>query len=672
MSTKGFNKIEQHVEKAVLGIAALVALGAVAFQFISVPVVKVGQKDVSPGEVDALLEAKARALSSQLADAGIQFESGSLEPAAPRFREGLQAEISPARSLAATSPNFNSRLLTKSGASSDQWFYVPVVPPLRMKGVDEHADALTAASAAKAKAVSPFLAGLADFSSVEGPKDVVWTTPYAVIDLKALRAELRRGKPDSTPPLSPVPSIWYEERANPPIVDIVFERRKREASGQWGAAEVVPVFAERSDELMLRDEIAAPPMGFRSEAFALLGDEVNQREILQPPFYETVNGAFVSPSADEAEGETPSVGVDKAAAAEIQRRKQMRTGLDRRRQRAESLRAEIEKLGGLWDEEAEKQREEERRRDERERRDAEKGSGSGGGGSGGGGGGGGGLGGGPMSGKNNASNDGAREDLDRNRKRREKSREYRKLEAEIADLEKRLGLNAPEPGAAPKAAPTLAALDEVLVWAHDLEVEFGETYQYRCVARLLSPFFGKGNQLVQEQDSKLANTCTLDSVASEWSQPYTVSPRVQFFVTRASIGEGAAAPASVQFEVYKFDGGKWCSDDVTVQVGEQVGRTESVNGKSVDFSTSFVVLDVIEDRDSERTASGGSTKRPALVVIAPIGGGEAELRIPAVDAGSPARNRLSAKAALVEQGGDTPGKAAESGAAGARPPGPNN
>lgn len=277
-----------------------------------------------------------------------------------------------------------------------------------------------------------------------------------------------------------------------------------------------------------------------------------------------------------------------------------------------------------------------------------------------------------MSGKNNASNDGAREDLDRNRKRREKSREYRKLEAEIADLEKRLGLNAPEPGAAPKAAPTLAALDEVLVWAHDLEVEFGETYQYRCVARLLSPFFGKGNQLVQEQDSKLANTCTLDSVASEWSQPYTVSPRVQFFVTRASIGEGAAAPASVQFEVYKFDGGKWCSDDVTVQVGEQVGRTESVNGKSVDFSTSFVVLDVIEDRDSERTASGGSTKRPALVVIAPIGGGEAELRIPAVDAGSPARNRLSAKAALVEQGSDTPGEAAESGAAGARPPGPNN
>ena len=82
MSTKGFNKFEQHVEKAVLGLALLVALGAVGFQFLSAPSVKVGPKSVDPGEVDALLEAKARALSSQLAEAGIQFESGAVEPAA--------------------------------------------------------------------------------------------------------------------------------------------------------------------------------------------------------------------------------------------------------------------------------------------------------------------------------------------------------------------------------------------------------------------------------------------------------------------------------------------------------------------------------------------------------------------------------------------------------------
>ena len=199
MSTKGFNKIEQHVEKAVLGLALLVALGAVGYQYLSAPSVKVGPKSVDPDEVDAMLEAKAKTLSSQLAEAGIQFESGSVEPAAPGFGAQLKAETSPTKALAATAPNFNSRLLTTTGAASDQWFYVPVMPPLRMKGVDEHADALTAASAAKARAASAVLAARSDFSG-DGPKDVVWTTPYAVLDLKALRAELKRGAPDAKPP----------------------------------------------------------------------------------------------------------------------------------------------------------------------------------------------------------------------------------------------------------------------------------------------------------------------------------------------------------------------------------------------------------------------------------------------------------------------------------------
>jgi hypothetical protein len=671
MSTKGFNKFEQHVEKAVLGLALLVALGAVGFQFLSAPSVKVGPKSVDPGEVDALLEAKARALSSQLAEAGIQFESGAVEPAAAGFGEQLKAEVSPAKSLVATAPNFNARLLTTTGASSDQWFYVPVMPPLRMKGVDEHADALTAASAAKAKAASAVLAARPDFSG-DGPKDVVWTTPYAVLDLKALRAELKRGVPDARPPLSPVPSIWYEERANPPILDIVFERRRKLPSGEWGAPEVVPAFAERAPELMLRDEIAAPPMDFRAEAFALLGVDTNQREVLQAPFYETVNGAFVSPSADAAEEGSPSPGADKAAAAEMQRRKQMRTGLDRRRQRAESLRTEIEKLGGLWDEEAEKEREKERRREEQERKDSGQGGGGGGGGLGGPGGG---LGGSGAVGGKNTGTDGAaeRDEQDRNRKRREKSREYRKLEAEIADLEKKLGMTVTEPGSAPKASPSLDTSDEVLVWGHDLEVEFGATYQYRCVARVLSPFFGKGNQLVKEQDSQgLAEKCTLDSAASDWSDPVTVSPRVQFFITRASLGDGPAATASVQCEVYKFEGGKWCSDDVAIQVGEQIGRPKEVSGKSVDFSTAYVLLDVIEDRNSERTSGSGGARRPAVVVIAPIGGGGPEVRVPAIDTVSSVRDRLSLKAAMIEQASEAGGKPPATDPAGGRPPGPTS
>jgi len=287
----------------------------------------------------------------------------------------------------------------------------------------------------------------------------------------------------------------------------------------------------------------------------------------------------------------------------------------------------------------------------------------------------GGLGGsGAMGGKNTGSGGEAeRDEQERNRKRREKSREFRKLEVEIADLEKKLGMNVTEPGSAPKAAPSLAATDEVLVWGHDLEVDFGATYQYRCVARVLSPFFGKGNQLVKEQDSQgLAEKCTLDSVASDWSDPVTVSPRVQFFVTRASLGDAAAASASVQCEVYKFDGGKWCSDDVAIQVGEQIGRPKEVGGKSVDFSTAYVVLDVIEDRNSERAAAATGARRPAVVVIAPIGGGGPEIRIPAEDTISSVRDRLSLKAATIEQAAEAGGKPPAGDPPGGRPAGPTS
>jgi uncharacterized membrane protein YgcG len=650
MSTKGFNKFEQHVEKAVVGVAVLALAAVVAMRFLSAPTVKVGPKEVAPGDVDAALEAKARGLSSQLSEAGIQFESGAVDPASPAFRARLAADSSPVDALVPTSPNFNKRLLADSGAAIDQWYYVPTLPPLRMKGVNEHADALTPASAAKAKAVSPVLAARPDFATTDSPKDVVWTTPFAVIDLKALRAELRRGNAEAKPPLSPIPSIWYEERANPPIVDVVFERRRQDASGAWGPAEVVPAFAERAQELMLRDEVANPPLGFRAEAFAVLGDDANQLEILQAPFYETVNGAFVSPSVDEAgeDGKSPAED-DRAAAAERQRRKQKRTTLERRKQRAESLRAEIERLGGMWDEEVEKEREEQRKRDERDQR----GSGSGGGGGGGGGMGspGGGLGGsGAMNGKNSGSSkDADRERQEQDRKRKEKSRELRSIEAQIAELEKELGIDAPAQGAAPQARPALSSLDELLVWGHDLEVDFGATYQYRCVVRMLSPFYGKGNQLVKEQDDQgLSARCTLDSVASEWGQPVTVSPRVQFFVTRASVGDVAAAATAVQCEVYKFDGGKGCRDEMALQVGDQIGRREQVDGKEIDFSTSFVVLDVVEDKNADRAAGSAGARRPAVVVVAPIGGGDPQVRIPRDEVDSPARARLGDKASVSE------------------------
>ena len=241
---------------------------------------------------------------------------------------------------------------------------------------------------------------------------------------------------------------------------------------------------------------------------------------------------------------------------------------------------------------------------------------------------------------------------------------YKRAMQEIAAIEKELGVQVTASPNAPKApaAPKLASLDELLVWGHDLEVQPGSTYQYRCVARVYNPFFGKGNQLVKEQDAAgLSAAFTIDSVASEWSSELTVSPDVRFFVTKAMVGDGSLGMGSAQIEVYKLLGGQWRRGEVSVQPGERIGRVDDRGGASVDFSTQYFLLDVVEDLDSERSSGATRDRRPGIVVIGSIGGDDPEIRIPAVDLGDVDRMRLRAQAEASKAAGQGSGAPATKG-----------
>jgi hypothetical protein len=641
MKLKGINHFEQHVEKIVAGIAVLAAVAFAAWHFLAPELHKVGSKEVGPGEIDGELRKKAQALSAKMANGAIEIadsEGSALPLAVPEFNKALAADVAPSKSLRATGPNFNSRLVKAGAAAADTWYSVPAVPVVQMKGVLETADAITKDAAAAAKESCPTLAARPDFEKVEGPKDVVWTTPFAKLDLKALRAEFQKADAAASPARAAVPGVWYQEA--PQVVDVVFERRERAADGSWGAPKVVPVYADRPAELMLRERLASPSGELRDEVSGLLGTEANQRDILQPNFFDTVNGAFVSPAllADAPASATSTANPGTGDPGSARRRLQLRTELQRKQASADKLRAELDKLGGVWDEEAERKREDERKRDEKNRKQSEKDQGSGGGG----GGAGGGLGG-AMSGKNNAEEANTeRDEKKRAAERKAKSVMYRRLQSEIAAIEKQLGVEPTQVAAETAKAPTLASLDEILVWGHDMDVQAGRTYQYRCVVRVYNPFFGKGNQLVRDQDATgIANPFTLDSIASGWSDDIAVSSEVRFFVTRSSAGDGTLGAGSAQIEIYKLQGGVWRRDTVSVQPGDRIGGVDRESADGIDFTTSYVLVDVIEDLDPLRAAASGAGRRLGIAVVAPLGGGGHEVRVPALEQADQDRLRLN-------------------------------
>ena len=653
MKLKGINAFEQHVEKIVLGVAVLGVAGIAAWQFLSAPTFKVGRENVAPADVDRLLDRKAQSLQSQLrGESTVKIPSDDVPLAGGAFNERMAKPVSPVRSYPRSSPSFNGMLVKSGGAAADVWYHEPRFGPLTMLAVDQTADALTQESAKDAAEVSP--AVKAEFGAIDGPKDVVWTTPVARIDLKAIREELKRAEPAAQPPRAQVPGVWYQETAY--IVDVAFERQERKADGSWTDAVEVPVFSPRDEELAFRPRLASASAELQDDVFSTLGSTEKQLAILQPPFYETVNGAFVAPTL--AAGDVAASGVSDDGGA-ARKRMQLRTQLEQKQRSADALRGDVTKLGGPWDEAQEKKFEEERKREEAERKAAS--GGSGGGSSGGKSGGGGGLGGAMKKGDTDTKGEAERErDAKRNRMLRiAKTKQLKKLDGEIAALEQQLG-EAPSAGAK-KALPSLASMEEAVVWGHDLEVKPGGTYRYRCVARIYNPLFGKANQLVKEQAPNAA-AITIATERSGWSSEVTVSPRVRFFVTRATVGDGALQAGTAQIEVYRFVEGRWRRSEVLAQPGDRIGRVDSRStGKDIDFATEFFLVDVVDDLETK--GKSGSERRPGIAVVRSLGGEDLQIRVPLRELEDAERRRLHDQIDTTAAGKD-----AAAGSADGKPP----
>jgi hypothetical protein len=154
-----------------------------------------------------------------------------------------------------------------------------------------------------------------------------------------------------------------------------------------------------------------------------------------------------------------------------------------------------------------------------------------------------------------------------------------------------------------------------IAWSHDLAdtlgggAESGKTYQYRARFRLYNRFCGVPAELADAEEARKVG------VVGAWSDP-TVDVRiptdVAMFVTHGTAQLGTGAKATV----FKWFEGIWVSETFDLEIGEPIGRRERTGGRSlpgggrdrplVDFSTGARVVDVEYDYEFRRRKSRGA------------------------------------------------------------------
>ncbi|MHC4416555.1 MAG: hypothetical protein ACYS0G_14885 [Planctomycetota bacterium] len=640
MKTKGITVWEQHAEKIVLGIAAVTFVALAGRQFIGQPnAVKMPSgKAVAPADVDDLLQTEAERILSRLDEAApSEIRLPDPVPALDQLLGQLDRPVYPRPTLdirdVAIMPDVEG--IGPQGAIE---FPVPQLkPPYEVTAVS-YSDAL-------ASGVVEQHAELQEFFSDPGqPQDITFTTVFARFDVADLRSQFAGEHADlEAEGKVAIPSSWYHDRPEN-IVDVVI-RRQQLVNGEWMSATTLEQIPGRSSlRSRLGDEIDA---SLRDQILTELSDPAVQLDIIQPEFYLTKNDEWSIP-LPEAERAGPSSGEPDDRVRQLEGRRQIL--LQERERRLNRL----QELGGNFEGGGDEPPDDESPPGQpRERRGGGRrapGPGPGGMGVDSGG-----LGKRDKSGSSGSGGEKNRRAVDNLKKRiTQLDRQIADVEKDLQDLRGTAGLDDQAPSES-DSGPT--ADDEIWVWGHDLFVEPGKTYRYAVTLEVYNPFFGRKRNLVDEQQ-KLAESFTLDSGTSEWSDAIQVSPPLRVFITNATpAGQGAAGPLGLgraTAEVYRFYDGVHWMETFAVEPGGYIGEAKErrVDGQEepvvIDFRTSLFVLDIVEDIDAGR-GRFPEAGRAAKVLLQDLRTGEIlDLRDPFAEINDRDRVRLRQK---VRSGG---------------------
>ena len=187
------------------------------------------------------------------------------------------------------------------------------------------------------------------------------------------------------------------------------------------------------------------------------------------------------------------------------------------------------------------------------------------------------------------------------------------------------------------------------VWVHDDSVEPGKTYRYRMRVKLWNRYVGKRENLA---DPAQAGETVLTGSWSLASDPVVVAPKSHFFVQGTEYG----APAA-RVEVFTWHRGDWYKERFAARVGSVIGDVKEIKieewdddgeqlREKIDFTTGAVVLDLqLEEPVLTRRSMGDGgfiyDTYPAVVVtyLDPVDG-QVKTRIDLQDRSDPLYKEL--------------------------------
>lgn len=515
MKLKGIKPVEQHVEKAVLGVCGAAFVGALVWQlFLTKSEVKVDGKD--------------RALSGAFDPAKDKANilKGAIESSDPKLPEVPKLTISDTLRL-------GSELPAKAGTT----IALGAGPGIRVGAAAAQAVDVKLALPALGAPTSVVAAGyrntispveklqnkdLAALLPAEQPFDKASVSVEGVFDGVAFRSVLESDPDGTAGPLSAIPLSLWKDPAGLPSVEIVtveIERKTvRNPDGTTPTKEEVvivpPAPGRPATAIRANWEKEARSAG----DIPILLDDVRSAwpSVIRPEFYPTISGP---------EWERPSL-VDVAVdendkGRDLKLAKRQVALLDKR------LNAAREELGVG------------RNAGKNNRRERVEQPGRGGGG-------------GKMSRGGGAGQaEPAKNELSEEKKKTLEDN-IKRMEAERERLVKKVtDLGGVDEGPAEDFAEDLTWLDNkaLKVWSHDMTVQPGAAYQYRMRLVINNPLFGRG---LQESQKDLSEKKIIDGAWSEWTAPVTIDRDREFFITNATDSDPVSGRPKAAAQVFVF------------------------------------------------------------------------------------------------------------------------
>lgn len=529
MSLKRINPIEQHIEKVVVGVVAVVFLGAVASQFLLNPneIDVGGGRRVPPGQAFEALEAEARDLRAKMDVVNVTPPDLPPVTLLDDFERRQVARVTPRERFAfsgkpLTFEGIDTGVDTGIGGDRIAWPALPAPTNVIAAQAGGTLDPFFVAGHPEIEAALP---------SVEQPIDVSVVTVEGEFSVESLQAALQLDPDGAGGELKPMPGGWWREGME--VFAVRLERQEMISHDVWGEIEVVPPLPGQMNVLETTDEYGGRAL--MSDMILTAQDYAS--EIRHPAFFPLIAGPEWMPPRElkALHGEGDVQEQIQAALRDLRRLEYDKASVEQSLQELSTSSQQtppgVQPGGRPGVSE-------------------------------------------PPRTTAPATRDEARRQL--------LQRRLDSINERIGALQQRLidlGHD-PSPEEARGESATAYTITEanrlldnqqpIRVWAHDMTAGKGRTYRYRLVLELSNPMFGRAAVLPEDQ-REYSERLTIATAPSEWTEPIEVYRDKYYFVSSAKPeSDGALGSRKATVDVFEFYYGFWRKGTVTLDPGDFV------------------------------------------------------------------------------------------------------